>query len=246
MKDILQDLIKTNIKVFSRTIKTFSTNLTLFFLGLVYTAILFVAVMGSQMFGIFASLIVYLLVAAVISDYLYIINQVIRNRKFDIEDFKIGFKAYFRKVYAFLFLYWVVQMGVEMFLTPVFSILSAPYMIFSINIFLIILLNAIPETIYQKHYSEGETLHYAIEFVKENAIDWFVPNVLLMGLLYLINTKLFTILNVINLSLLGTVIAIALTSGILGFGMIYRGYLFEILSSSTRKKRIFTYNMYKN
>lgn len=243
---LFKDLLQTNQKVFVKTWKSFSKNYLLFLLGIVYMAILFAGSIGASIFGPLASLIIYLIMAAVISDYLYIINQVIHNRQFDLDDFKNGFKFYLRKVYAFLFLVWVIQMGVDVLLAPMIPIFREPFMMTSINWFMIILFNAVPETIYQKYFSEGDTVIYATQFIKENALEWFAPNLVVIGLLYLINSQFTVLLAKMNFSLIGTLLSIILTSGIAGFAMIYRGYLYELLTTTTRRKRMFMNNMYKN
>jgi hypothetical protein len=244
--EVIKDILSTNKKVFERAWKSFTKNYLLFILGIVYMAILFCGSLGASIFGPFASLIIYLIMAAVISDYLYIINQVIHNRSFDLGDFKIGFKVYLRNVYAFLFLIWVIQIGISLIIAPILPIMREPFMMTSVNWFLIILLNAIPETIYQKHYSESDTLVYGVRFIKENALEWFAPNIIIMGLLYLINSQFTIFLAKLNFSILGTVISLVLTSGIAGFAMIYRGYLYELLTTTSRRKRQFMNNMYRN
>lgn len=244
--ELVRDLLSTNKKVFERAWKSFTKNYLLFILGVVYMAILFCGTFAASIFGPLASLVIYLIMAAVISDYLYIINQVIHNRSFDLEDFKIGFKVYLRKVYAFLFLIWVIQLGISLIIAPILPIMREPFMMTSVNWFMLILFNAIPETIYQKHYSEGDTVVYATQFIKENAIEWFAPNIIVIGLLYLINSQFTLFLANLNFSIVGTIISIILTSGIAGFAMIYRGYLFELLTTTTRRKRLFMNNMYKN
>lgn len=244
--ELVRDLLSTNKKVFERAWKSFSKNYLLFILGIVYMAILFCGTFAASIFGPLASLVIYVIMAAVISDYLYIINQVIHNRSFDLEDFKMGFKVYLRKVYAFLFLIWVIQLGISLIIAPILPIMREPFMMTSVNWFMLILFNAIPETIYQKHYSEGDTVVYAAQFIKENALEWFAPNIIVIGLLYLINSQLTLLLAKLNFSIVGTIISIILTSGIAGFAMIYRGYLFELLTTTTRRKRLFMNNMYKN
>lgn len=244
--DILRDLISTNKKIFEKTWKSFSKNMLLFLLGVVYMAILFCGIMGSAIFGPLASLIIYLILAAVISDYLYIINQVIHNRQFDKDDFKAGFRVYFRKVYSFLFLVYVIQLGVNLLLAPMIPVLREPFMAAAIKWFMIIIFNAVPETIYLKYFSEGDTFAYATHFIKENWLEWFAPNLILFIVLYLINVPIARMVAGIRLPLVGTLLTIVVTSGIAGFAMIYRGYLFEMLTTTTRRKRLFMNNMYKN
>lgn len=244
--EIIRDLISTNKKVFERSWKSFTKNYLLFILGIVYMAILFCGTIGASIFGPLASLVIYVIMAAVISDYLYIINQVIHNRSFDMGDFKAGFRVYLRKVYAFLFLIWVIQLGISLIIAPILPIMREPFMTKSINLFMIILFNAVPETIYQKYFSEGDTFMYATQFIKENALEWFAPNIIVIGILYFINSQFTVLLAKLNFSIIGTIISLVLTSGIAGFAMIYRGYLFELLTTTTRRKRLFMNNMYRN
>ncbi len=244
--DILRDLLSTNKKIFEKTWKSFSKNLLLFLLGIVYMAILFCGMMASISFGPLASLIIYLILAAVISDYLYIINQVIHNRQFDKDDFKVGFRVYFRKVYAFLFLIYVIQLGIDLLLAPMIPILREPFVSAAISWFMFLLFNAVPETIYLKYFNEGDTFVYATQFIKENWLEWFAPNAFIFAMLYVISMPLARVIASFNLSLVGTIITIIITSGLAGFAMIYRGYLFEMLTTTTRRKRLFMNNMYKN
>ena len=85
--------------------------------------------------------------------------------------------------------------------------------------------------------------------MKENWIEWLIPNVVLLGLLYLVTgnvlTSLFSTGLSINVLSIRGIVLYLIGQVIFSFTMIYRGVLFDILSTSTRRKRMFMRNTYK-
>src|SRR5699024_3820615 len=105
-----------------------------------------------------------------------------------------------------------------------------------------VLLNALPETIYQKYYGPVDTISYSFNFLTENVLNWAIPNIIYFLLLYPI---LPNIMNIVLMISFGTIpsptyiITFFVGQLIFNFGMIYRGHLFEVLSTSTKRKREF-------
>jgi len=119
-----------------------------------------------------------------------------------------------------------------------------------VTLIVLILLNALPETIYQKYYSSSESIKYAFDFFKENWLNWFIPNVVFFALLYALEGINFTSLFMPSINILGgislsEIVEYLISQVIFSFMMIYRGYLFQLLSTSTRRKRMFMKNMYR-
>lgn len=244
---VIQDIMVTNKAVIKRSNKALQNNPGLLLVGAVYLIAVMVVAQLAGMFGIFGGLIMTLFQSAVFSNYLFLMNRIIRVGSFTPEDFQMGFKVYFRKVWVVLLIIWVAQYAVALLSQPFGLFLPAAGLVTLIaNVIAFVVLNPLPETLYQKHLGEMDSFIYAFKFIKENWIDWFVPNVILggacYGLYYGINMVFSTALSgfpfAVRTSLSIVLIAI-LVQAILGYMMVYRGFLFEMLSTTTRRKRLF-------
>jgi len=85
---------------------------------------------------------------------------------------------------------------------------------------------------------------YSIDFIKDNWFNWLLPNILFYGLLYYLTGNIITDLFATHLSFgfnfgIPSIIKYLLGQGLFSFIMIYRGHLFKLLSTSTRRKRMF-------
>ena len=108
----------------------------------------------------------------------------------------------------------------------------------------LILLNALPETLYQKALEPVDSITYSFDFIKENWFNWFIPNAIFYVILYLVTGQVITDIFATHINFrlsLDMMDIIKYLAGqvIFSFIMIYRGYLYKILSTSTRRKRMF-------
>lgn len=248
---IWKDLVSTNKIVLKKSSKAFRNNPELMVVGAFYLIAVMLAARISSSVGIFGGLIMTLLQSAILSDYLFLMNRIVYTGKFTMADFKSGFSVYFRKVWVVLFVIFVARYGISILLQPFQMILpGAGFLLLLFNFVALLLLNPLPETLYQKHFQELESFSYAFRFSKENVISWFGPNILMGAILYGFYTLIakgvtFIIKGLpysVQFSLYAVLIAILLQAGI-GYAMVYRGYLFQILSTTTRRKRVFMRNL---
>ena len=243
--EIIQDIIYTNKKVIRGTFKNLIKNWPIIFTGLFYSTATLILALVLPFFWILAGLVLIVSTSALISNYLYLINCIIERGSFKLDDFKSGFTAYLSKIWGILFIGYVASIIINTLLMPGFRRGFNPMGLgVIINFLAFVLFNALPETIYQKHYNLWESIKYTVEFVRDNWIEWFIPNLILILLLYLFTGKL--LLGIFNyhlpfrVSLSPLSIILYIVGQIwLSFMMIYRGYLFEILSTSNRRKRLF-------
>lgn len=246
--NIMQDILETNKAIISKTLKFTLHNWQIIFAGFVYSILFMLLMAVASMFWIFGGIIVSLAQAAIVSNYLYLIENIIRYDRISMADFKEGFKVYIWKIYGVLIVIWFVNYGASIFLSPVLNIRVGTINIWTLAILgAFILLNALPEVIYQKHYGVGDSFSYTFEFIKENWIDWFIPNAVFAAILmFLIGG-----INPVNMLTRGAgfgqlnILSSVIGQLLLSFIMIYRGLLFQILSGSTRRKRMFMRNVYK-
>lgn len=236
--DILKDFILINKQTLKKSFSSIKNNWIIIFAGMFYIIfntfmILLVSTLFIGPLRILGGLAVAVISASLISHYLYLLYNVINYNKLNIEDFKDGFTFFLRKVYTIFFYSWIFNLLISLILGAFSGYRYA--LTLAINITLFILLNALPETLYLKVYNPMESIKYSVEFMKENWVNWFIPNVIMFVLFTLIIRNITFSLNMQLFGLLLYVIA----SGLVSFGMIYRGHLYKLLSTSTRRKRMY-------
>lgn len=247
--NIIQDIIGVNKEIIPKGIKLTLNNWPIIFTGFVYAIILGVLWRVAFMFSILAGIIITLVQGALFSNYLYLIENIIRYGKIDFEDFKSGFKVYTGKIYGILVVIWFVNYGAGLFLRPLLNIqlgFISLWTIFLIVAF--ILLNCLPEVIYQKHCHVADSFTYSFEFIKENWLDWLLPNVILLGAFVWLTGSGLNPSAILGRGLFAlstqSIIGYAVGQLLLSFIMVYRGLLFNILSTTSRRKRMFMRNTY--
>lgn len=250
--EIIQDLIITNQKVIKTTMKNLKNNPELLVIGVPYIILLALGMMMATSISLIGGLLLFLIESAVFSSYLYVVDRIVTTGKFHMDDVKDGFTVYFRKIYIILLIFYFVNVGLSLFVYPLLSIIPFSYVIILlIQLAIFLIFNPLPEMIYQRYYSEVETIKHTFEFSKNNIITWFVPNILFMivigGLTYIISSALLMIIptnlgSSLNISL-QIVLSLIIVQGVIGAVMVYRGNLFNALINSSRRKRMFKRHM---
>lgn len=250
--NLIKDLLLVNKLTVKKSIKSFSKNWMLIFTGLVYTLlnILILFILNTFFKGplyILVGFIMAIVSSSLISNYLYLLSNIINYDRITMGNFKEGFKFYLWKIYGVFFIAWIANYLLSL-LTGILGT-SGDLVNKIISIIILIGLNPLPETIYQKYYSPFESIQYAFEFMKGNWFNWLLPNILLYLLLYLVTGKVIVDLFAthlsfgLDLSLKGIGVYI-LGQVVFSFIMIYRGHLFKLLSTSTRRKRMYMNEFY--
>ena len=180
---------------------------------------------------------------------MYLLYNAITYNRITFHNFKDGFTQYLWKVYGIFFVAWIASYALSIVINLIGSVGVVLYSLLSL--LALILLNPLPETIYQKHYSSVESIKYAFDFIKENWLNWFVPNIILFGIIYLITGNLVLDMFTTHLALgfrldIQSLIRYLVAQSIFSFTMIYRGHLFNLLSTSTRRKRMYMNRLYED
>lgn len=251
---ILQDLLMVQKNTMKRSIKSFKTSWPIVFTGIVYTFINIVALyllsfLFTGILSIVAGLITAIISSSLISNYLYLLYNAIHFNRITISAFKDGFTQYLWKVYGIFFIGWVASYVLSI-VTDLGGASGMPISAI-VNLLILILLNSLPETIYQKYYSPPESIKYAFDFIRENWLNWFVPNIILFAAIYLVTGRLILDMFTTHLAMGFDLDAMSFIRYIIGqtlfsFTMIYRGHLFDLLSTSTRRKRMFMNRLYED
>ena len=247
---IFMDIYFMNLKTAKKAFKSLLKNWLIIFTGLIYSTILFAGTLVSPLFWILSRMFILILSSALVSNYLYLLQQIIEQDRFSLQDFKDGFLIYLRKVWSIYFMGFVALLGLDIFLRPIIVGFVGPFVYhFGLIFLMIFLLNALPETIYQKSFNGWESIKFSVEFIKEHWVEWYLPNILLIAILALITgSALINVFdNVISLRAF-TQGPFGITLYLLGqlwfsYIMIYRGFLYKLLNTSSRRKRMFMRNM---
>ncbi|WP_026477011.1 hypothetical protein [Alkaliphilus transvaalensis] len=242
--EIFQDLYHTNLTVLKNSINSIRKNWGIVLTGIFYIFATIFLYYILRFFWILAGLVLLIATSALISNYLHLLEGIIRRNRITMQDFKEGFGIYLRKVWGLLFLFYVAQLAYTLLAEPIISTFIHPLLARNLMMFIVfIVLNPIPEVLYQKYYSPWESISYSFEFIKDNWIEWYIPNIIFIGLMYLLTGELISgVINYyapVNLLARGGIVTYLLGQVLFSFMMIYRGYLFETLSTSNRRKRLF-------
>ncbi|HXF74805.1 MAG TPA: hypothetical protein VNN13_01830 [Methylomirabilota bacterium] len=188
-------------------------------------------------FGIVGGLIYSLAQAACISSGLFLIKNMVSAGRTDLQDFVSGFTVYLWEVIAIGFILWVPLWALR---TALAGVPNGALIYFLIQLALYILLNAVPELIYQSRTSGLELIGASYSFIVENWIEWLAPNLGLFALGYVlldfVGSLLYGMPGFVQLFLEAFVVGLSLT-----YFMTFRGFLFAGLYGTTRRSRIYRY-----
>lgn len=245
--NFFEDMIYVNKGVLNKTVKSFAKNWTILLTVFAYSIINIIVyslfnILFAGPLSLLSGIIRTLISSSIVSSYLYSLFNIINYNRFNIDIFKNGFTEYVRKIYGIFFVGYLGRLLLSL-AGPMFG-QSGELLILLINLSLVFVLNPLPETVYLKEYSSWESIVYSLEFLKENFVNWILPNMVFYVLIYFISGQLIT--DVFNTSLdfdfstnMVDLLLFLVAQVVFSFMMIYRGHLFKVLSTSNRRKRMF-------
>lgn len=220
-----------------RTVELLAANWGIIFAPLVYSVILSVAATLGAPLGIVGGFIVTAATAACASSGLYLIQNIVRTGRVSLNDFTRGFSAYLWDILGIAFILWIPMMLLS---EVAYSTPQSPVIVFLVQLLLYIILNPVPELIYQTRTTGVALLSASYEFIVENWIEWFAPNVTIGVAAYWLMRWLDIPAEYLppffRFFFLFSVFGLLLT-----FLMIFRGLLFAELSGTTRRSRAYRY-----
>ncbi|MGD9764868.1 MAG: hypothetical protein AB7V27_14235 [Candidatus Binatia bacterium] len=199
-----------------------------------YSAILTAGAHLSAYLGLVGGMIMSLLTSACLGSFLYLVEMIVRTQKVAWSDFTASFGVYFWDVVGVTFAIWLFWFVA----TPAIGTLpQGPVVVLGIQLVLIVLFNAVPELIYLGHHGVVALLARSYQFIANNWIEWFPPNlVLMLGLVALWGAP-------VNGNLVLQIAWVAVIAMFLYFAMVVRGLLFIELDGTTRRTRAFRHKM---
>ena len=187
--------------------------------------------------GIIGGLLFSLASQACVSSGLFLVKNLVDSGKASFNDFLNGFTVYLWELLGIAFILWIPLRVLAMALatTP-----NGELIYFLIKLALYILLNPVPEFIYQTRASGFELISASYNFIVENWIEWLIPNILLFAVGYavleLIEPVLFGLPGFVALFLYAFIVGLGLS-----YFMTFRGFLFAQLHGTTRRSRLYRY-----
>jgi hypothetical protein len=187
--------------------------------------------------GLIGGLLLGLAAQACVSSGLYLVENMVKLGEANFDDFIKGFTVYLWELLLIAFILWIPMRVAGMALA---SVPNGALIFGLIKIALYILLNPLPEFLYQTRTSGIELLTASYNFIVENWIEWFLPNVLM-------TVAGFYVLQALGIVTAGLPGFLQLFVIALGFGlcltyfMVFRGFLFAELHGTTRRSRVFRY-----
>jgi hypothetical protein len=221
-----------------RSFQCVAQNWVISFAPLAYGIALSLAGLVVGPLGIVGGLLLGLATQACLSSGLYLIENMVKIGKANFNDFIKGFTVYLWELLLIAFILWIPMRLAAVALA---SVANGVLIFLLIKIALYILLNPLPECLYQTRSSGIELLTASYNFIVENWIEWFLPNIILTVAGFFI----FEILEMLTYDLPGFLQFFALAFGFglcLIYFMVFRGFLFADLNGTTRRSRVYRYN----
>jgi hypothetical protein len=207
------------------------------FAPLAYGMVLAASAVLAAPLGILGGLLLGLVSQACVSSGLYLIENMVRAGRADFDDFIKGFGVYLWELLRIAFILWIPLRMLSMALYPV---PNGDLILMLIRLTLYILLNPVPEFIYQTRASGLELISASYNFIVENWIEWFLPTLVLTAVGY-------ALLQVVDMMIAGLpaflqFFAVSFVFGLgLTYFMLFRGFLFAELNGTTRRSRMYKY-----
>jgi hypothetical protein len=199
--------------------------------------------------GLLGGLILGLVLALCTSSYLYFLAGVVNGSRMHLRDLVESWRPYFGSVITIMFFLSIVQYALDLLLPP---IPSAQALRALVNLVLLIILNPVPEIIYQGRSEGLNVLQESVEFLRDSGVEWFLPFVALavFSFFFFPLPILMMPLQIGRLTFpaLGggmfwgspaALVWAAISAFLLFILMVFRGLLFRALASGTRRQRVF-------
>lgn len=173
--------------------------------------------------------------SAVFSIYTYFLDQLVGKQRVGLSDLKTSIGAYFWTWINIFFVLWII----DLLLGPMTVTADGQTLRQALSMMELIILNAAPEVVYLKRTSGGlDTIQRSFQFLQECWIEWFVPNALILGVVWFGLTRGLSILSAFPMPIVTVPI---LLGALLHVVMVFRGYLFLMLDGSTHRQRMYKY-----
>lgn len=171
--------------------------------------------------------------SGLISTYMYIVNLAIFNKKLDKQALTESFTYYISKIYGVFFIIWLGMYIIN----SLIGLLGANWRIGNIVILVsgVVLLNPLPEILYQKNYVAIDSIKYSFNFMKEYWIEWMIPNFIVGFLYYKLFKNTSNVVDSFKVVDLVKILKFIIVNLVFPLIILFRGNLFKNLDKSNLK-----------
>jgi len=210
-------------------------------------------------FGMAGGLLVYLAVAVATSAFLSVLEGAVGKERVQPSELAEGFGRYLGSVVGLFFVFWVIQFLLTMITHQNPGLL---WLALAVDGIVFLVCNPLPELVYQGRREGVALVDDAVQFMRENSVEWLVPLAAMllpfflasvpMGLVAMTEMGPTSALGLLTNLLEGLLpesggvsrwAAPLVASALLAWGMMFRGFLFKALDRSGRRQRIFEARM---
>lgn len=219
-------------------------------LPFLYGPIFFLSSMFLAPLGMIGGFILGFILAMCVSSYLYFIAEVVNGSRVSLTELRESWRPHLSSVINILFFFFILQSLLALLTPPGDE--TALMLASLIELILLIILNPLPEIIYQGRSEGFSMLQESVDFLWGCSVEWFLPFIVLaiFSALFFPIALLEGPLQFGRLTLPATIggapqgsmfsFLWTLLSGFILFAlMVFRGLLFRALSGTTRRQRIF-------
>ncbi len=253
-------LVRATLGLYADALRqsTFALGRHIWIIGLVPTyTLLLQLVSGLAMnLGFAGGFLVFLAIAACASSFLAILGEVVSSQHVRLAEISQTFGRFFSRLITVFFMFWIIRLLLGMIVSQNPGML---WLMIAVNVGIFLVFNPIPELIYQGTNDGMPLLEDAVQFTRDNLVEWLVPLAFMMAPFFLIDMEMgflvmakLGIQNGLDLMIgavaiwlpfdepVQTLVATALASLLIVWIMLFRGFLFRSLAQSGRRQRIFS------
>jgi len=205
--------------------------------------------------GLLGGFVIFLATAGCASSILSVLAEAVAHERIRVNELGPGFGRYLSSIAGVLFLFWVIELLLTLIVeqNPAMQWVSL-----AVNVGVFLLCNPLPELVYQGQRDGIGLVDEAVQFMRENAVEWLLPVAILFlpifaiglreGLEAMAHVGATSALGVVELTLrtwlpamgeAGQFLVLIGASVVLSWIMLFRGFLFRSLASSGRRQRVF-------
>jgi len=220
-------------------------NMSMMFYAVPYVMALVVYLFVAPMLTFLAGIILQLIVAACLADYMDYIRGIALYNMSDQKEHKRNFRAYFRTAFILFMLIWFIDYAFQLLVIPLLGTIM-PFLLFipfTFVLYCALLMTPFFESLYIGNEEIGSAFSEVKRFMKLNAWVWVINGVVLIVGLLIIAMGLGKLMGLLPLPqgispFVTILIQGAVFQFLLGFVLLYRAHLYDILNKGSRQARV--------
>lgn len=237
----MQDTIIVAKTAFVNTTKTIMNGGWIFIPAYIVLSLLFSFINSSlSFFAMLGGFVAYIILILEKSIYARALNDITLTDKISYKNFSYNFGNYFYNIMNTYFIIYVVKFITNLFIYNLINLNNEIIFYSSLILFIVenIILSPIFETTYIENIGGISAFRRAIDFMKENWIQWLVLNIPYLMMLYVGTMYSST---TIGMNMLLKILMYVVPP----IYLIFRGKLYYILVNSNKRKRKFMNEYHK-